>query len=227
MRSKRGVFLIVFSLLTALMLSACGSGSGDEIDTQEVAMSDGKMAVVITNRSEDKILNKIQVRFNAYDNEDKPIEYNAFHPRFAAVSIFPGVSAVAVDESEDELWKGEPVRMDYSIEKANWGSASKPVTIVDTTESYGNYYDVIIKNAGSEDYEFGEDPETSYYLIHAVFRDADGKVTGVSPAYLEGFDTSTYPSIAAGEEIATTAEVDEVYPGECQIVWTWPGVMTQ
>lgn len=224
MKVKKIVITLICLVMLALTLSACGSGSeSDSIDTQFVKMSDGREAVVITNKSEDQTLSLVQVKFHAYDDEDNEIENKMFHPRAAVVSIFPGESAVGVNDFDPEDWEEKPDHMDYSIEKARFGKGVMHVAVTDAVANYGTNYNITIKNEGSEEASLQE----GNFQFFAIFRDDDNKVTGVSDVYVEDFNGEKYPVMAAGEEINTTAEIDKVYPGTCQIVLTWIGVMTQ
>lgn len=81
---------------------------------------------------------------------------------------------------------------------------------------------VVITNE-SEDVDLSE----GLFQFYAIYRDDEGKVTGVSDVNVEGFDADEYPVFPAGEEVSKTAEVYDDYPGDCQIVLTWLGVMTQ
>lgn len=220
--------VISFVCMLTLTLSACGSDSdNDNIDTQAATMSDGRLAVVITNQSEDDVLKTVQIKFDAYDDEGNVIEYDGFHPRDAVVSIFPGESSVAVNDFDEQYWLSEPAHMDYSIEKANWGNGFRHVAVTDTSENYYQNYNITIKNEGSEDIELGAGSGNDNYNFFAFFRDDEGKVTGISEANVDDFDEQTHPVIAAGEEINTTAEVNDVYPGTCHVVLSWIGSMTQ
>lgn len=228
MKMKRIAITLFSLLLLTISLSACGSGSeSDSIDTQMVTMSDGCEAVVITNQSEDQTLSVVQVKFDAYDDEGNTIENEMFHPRAAVVSIAPGESAVGVNMFDPEDWEEKPARMDYTIEKARFGKSTRHIAVTDTSENYYQNYNVILKNDGEEDIDLQEDYEESPFYFYAIFRDDEGKVTGVSTAFIEDFEEHGYPAIAVGEEINTSAYVGDIYPGTCQIVLTRLGVMTQ
>ena len=224
MKIRKIAITFICLITLTLTFAACGSGSESEnMDTQSVTMSDGRMAVVITNQSPDEVLSVVQVKFNAYDAEGNPIENTMFHPRAAVVSIFPGESAVGANSFDEEDWEEQPDHMDYSIEKARFGKGTRHITVTDTSVNYGSNYNITIKNEGSEEADLQE----GLFQFFAIFRDDDGKVTGVSDVYVEDLSEEPYPVMAAGEEINTTAEVNDVYSGTCQIVMTWLGVMTQ
>ena len=105
----------------------------------------------------------------------------------------------------------------------SWWSHRIKVPNTDTTENYSQSYNITLKNNGSEDIDLSE----GLYHFYAIYRDDEGNVTGVSDVDVEGFDADNYPVFAVGDDVTKTAEVYDVYPGTCQIVITWLGVMTQ
>ena len=204
--------------------------NADAIDEQSgYLMDDGSYCVVIKNMSEEQTLSKYAVKYEAYDAEDDLIEPAGFPPASTVGPVFPGKSAVMYDWGSDE-WAEEPARMSHTMKIANWGNSQKRVYISETTENYYQNYTITIKNDGNSDVDLQSDYEHIPFSLFAVFRDDEGKVTGVSGAYPDEFigyesDGKTikysFPVIPAGEELTTNVSVYDIYPGTAEITMTW------
>lgn len=205
----------------------------ESLDIQDGYFSDdGGYAVVVKNNSEDKILSKFSINFEAYDADGNTIEPDGFPPNDKVGPLFPGESAVSVAWGSDS-WTEQPSSMGYAINTATWGGSAKHVAITEITEDYYGGFTVTISNLGENDVDLQEDHDKGNFEIYAVFRDSDGTVTGVSYAYLEDFlryddegvAHGEFPVLPAGSELTTSAEVYEMHPGTAEIVIVWRMLM--
>lgn len=201
----------------------------DNIDVQAGYFLYGDTyTVVIKNLSEEKTIDKYAVKFEAYDAEDNPIEPVGFPPAATVGPVCPGKSAVMVDWGDDE-WTETPSSRGYTVKLANWGDVQQRVYVADATENYYGNYTITIRNDGKYESDLQKLFEGIPFQFYAVFRDSEGNVTGVSNAYMDEFEardaegniTGKYPVIAAGEEITTTATVNDIYPGTIEITMVW------
>lgn len=205
----------------------------ESLDIQDGYFSDdGEYAVVIKNNSEDKILSKFSINFEAYDADGNAIEPDGFPPNDKVGPLFPGESAVSIDWGA-ENWTEQPSSMGYVINTATWGGSSKHVAVTDVTENYYGSFTVTISNLGETDVDLNEDYDKGNFSAYAIFRDSEGTVTGVSSVLFDEYLVSDgdgslhyeFPALPAGGELTTNAEVTEMHPGTAEIVIVWRMLM--
>lgn len=205
----------------------------DSLDIQDgYFIGEGEYVVVIKNNSEDKVLSKFSLNFDAYDADGNLIEPDGFPPNDTVGPLFPGESAVSWSWGADS-WVEEPYDMGYSIKSATWGGSGKHVAVTDIAENYYGNYTVTISNLGNEDVDLQKDFENYNFEVYAIFRDSEGTVTGVSSALFEEFVNydeegkphGEFPVLPAESEITTSAEAFEVYPGTAEIAIVWKKLM--
>lgn len=256
-KSLKNTLVVICMLMVMLILGACDSADSlkekaeslkdsaeqkynelaenlVDMDTESLDIQAGyflygeQYVVVIKNNSEDKTLSKFAVAFELYDADGNLIEPDSSTLSNKIGPVFPGESAVAVSWI-DEAWKEQASDYGYSINTATWGGSSKHVAITETTENYYGNYAVTISNLGSVDADLQADSENWKFETYAIFRDSEGAVTGVSPAYLEEYEQynedgsvyTEYPVVPAGSQITTYAAVYDMCPGTPEIVLVW------
>lgn len=260
-QSVRKAAALICLIVLAISMTACGSDSSvgesaeqlkdkaeqkynelaeklvdpdtDSLDIQDgYYYSDGEYAVVIKNNSEDKVLSKFSINFDAYDADGNLMEPDGFPPNDTVGPLFPGESAVSVSWGADS-WAEQPSDMSYSITAATWGGSGKHVAVTETTEDYYGSFSVVIKNSGKDDVDLQKDYEKHNFEVYAIFRDSEGAVTGVSPAYLEeflvydeeGYAHGEFPVLPADSELTANATVYEMHPGTTEIAIVWKKLM--
>ena len=99
------------------------AGGFQEADLEDIDIQDGYFmgdlyVVVVRNLSEDKAIRKFAISYDAFDEDDNPIEPAGFPPASTVGTILPGMSAVMLDWNGDS-WAENPARMGYTCVRHN------------------------------------------------------------------------------------------------------------
>ena len=251
MIKRTGKVIAIFLLLMMTVLPASCSmvedsslmkGNPKKISVEKgwTVKDDGSytFAFVIENTS-DKVLTNCEINVYAYDAEGNKIEPKEDNYINTVGPLWPGEKTVIGEELETtkdpeyRMWNETPASFDYTLH-ASWDSeCEEPHLVLEGAEPTDGefsedcyYYDLRVRNAGTEDYDWAQariDNETLFTPVpnfYAVARDADGNITGME--WMPEDDDSKTPSvIPAGETVTVKVVTNTDYGDNIEFMLEW------